>query len=87
VKVLSCPKSPDRFFSKVPRLEPLVRLVRLIERVYIIGGLILAGKAEVLEHKPAPVSFLYYKTHMDRPGTEPGPSRLDADVWPPQDSN
>jgi hypothetical protein len=39
----------------------------------------LAGETEVLEEKPAPAPLLSItKSHMTRPGFEPGPPRWEA---------
>jgi len=44
------------------------------EREWSVGGTILTGKTEVQGEKPLPVPlYFFYKFHVDRPGTEPGP--------------
>jgi hypothetical protein len=45
----------------------------------------LAGETEVLGEKPAPAPLLSItKSHMTRPGFEPGPPRLEAGDYPPE---
>jgi hypothetical protein len=41
-------------------------------------GVILTGENEELGEKPVPESLVHQKSHMDRPGCEPGTPRWEA---------
>jgi hypothetical protein len=44
----------------------------------------LAGETEVLGENPSQRHFVHHKSHMTKPGFEPGPPRWEANDYPPE---
>jgi hypothetical protein len=61
--------------------RPLIGLLYLPRVIMMMENLVeqsLAGETEVLGENPPQRHFVHHKSHLTRPGIEPGPPRLEA---------